>query len=154
MGKYEPLARYLATLKGDSWTATFAEVESKLGFTLPRSAYEYPAWWSNQKGSGHSQKEGWQSVGWETGELDLGAQTVRFARLPTHGVRESQQPFVPSQAAPDLWERARALTGIDDRAKLEEHVLSKFLRHEAGKRLIALGGTMPDAQAPPRSQFD
>ncbi len=80
MGKYEPLAHFLDSRNEDSWTATFSQIEGKLGFTLPKSAYEHRAWWSNQQGPGHSQKEGWQAAGWETRDLDLRRRVVRFVR--------------------------------------------------------------------------
>ena len=63
MGKYEPLAQFLDSRNEDSWTATFEQIEAKLGFALPKSAYGYRAWWSNQQGPGHSQKEAWQAAG-------------------------------------------------------------------------------------------
>jgi hypothetical protein len=154
LGKYEPLAKYLEKREGDSWNATFAQVEEILGFELPRSAYEYAAWWSNQKGPGHSQKEGWQSVGWETRDLDLANRTVRFVKSGAARVYEAQQGYIPPASTSDLWRRVRELTGLDDRAELEAHVLRSFIRQEAGKRLIALGGTMPEAEAPPRRRFE
>ena len=64
MSRYEPLAQFLAAKKGDSWEASFEDIEKQLGGPLPQSAYKYPAWWANQTGPGHSQTRGWRSVGW------------------------------------------------------------------------------------------
>ncbi len=49
-----------------------------------------------------------------------------------------------------LMERARSLTGIKETAALVRQALETLVRVEAGKRLIALGGTRPDAEAAPR----
>ncbi|MBA4164088.1 MAG: DUF2191 domain-containing protein [Erythrobacter sp.] len=53
-----------------------------------------------------------------------------------------------------LIERAEVLTGITNRDELLREAVTELLRREAGRRLIALGGTMPDAEAPPRRRFD
>ncbi len=49
-----------------------------------------------------------------------------------------------------LLEEARALIGTDDTAAVMHKALETLVRVEAGRRLIALGGTMPDAEAAPR----
>ncbi|NRP74943.1 Antitoxin VapB32 [Ensifer psoraleae] len=49
-----------------------------------------------------------------------------------------------------LMERARFLTGTKETAALVRQSLETLVRVESGKRLIALGGTMPDAEAAPR----
>src|SRR5687768_5174125 len=103
MGKYEPLARYLKSRTENSWNASFAQVEEKLGFALPRSAREHRAWWSNQKGGNHSQTAGWKNAGWETRDVDLNRGLVRFERsgVPTNQARRSE---------PDLWQQAREVS--------------------------------------------
>ena len=66
---------------GPDWRASFAEVEAVLGFRLPDSARRHPAWWANRKsGSGHSHARAWQEAGWQTGDLNLTAETVVFER--------------------------------------------------------------------------
>ena len=49
-----------------------------------------------------------------------------------------------------LIERARFLTGTKETAVLVRQALETLIRVESGKRLIALGGTMPDAEAAQR----
>lgn len=49
-----------------------------------------------------------------------------------------------------LLEEARALTGTKETAALVRQALEALIRLETGKRLIALGGTMADAEAAPR----
>jgi hypothetical protein len=152
MSRYEPLAQFLAAKKSDTWEATFEEIENRLGAPLPRSAYKYPAWWANQTGPGHSQTRGWRSVGWRTCDLDLERRRIRFERermnetSSTSAVRESQSGY-------DLYERARELTGIQDRDALIDEALRVLIARESGRRLARLGGTMPHLKAPPRRRF-
>ncbi|MBB4141533.1 type II toxin-antitoxin system VapB family antitoxin [Rhizobium rhizoryzae] len=49
----------------------------------------------------------------------------------------------------DLLERARALTGTKETDALVRQALETLIRVASGKRLIALGGTMPDAEVLP-----
>ena len=49
----------------------------------------------------------------------------------------------------DLIERARALTGTKETGALVRQALETLIRVASGKRLIALGGTMPDAEVLP-----
>jgi len=50
----------------------------------------------------------------------------------------------------NLLEKARFLTGTKETAALVRQALETLVRLESGKRLIALGGTMPDVEAAPR----
>ncbi|QGN56427.1 type II toxin-antitoxin system VapB family antitoxin [Novosphingobium sp. Gsoil 351] len=52
----------------------------------------------------------------------------------------------------DLWERARRISGIDDHDALLKAALTAFVRREAAKGLVALGGTMPDFAIPSRER--
>lgn len=53
-----------------------------------------------------------------------------------------------------LLERARSLTGTKETAALVRQALETLVRVESGKRLLALGGTMPDAEAAPRRRSE
>ncbi|WP_165218181.1 type II toxin-antitoxin system VapB family antitoxin [Affinirhizobium pseudoryzae] len=53
-----------------------------------------------------------------------------------------------------LLERARALTGTKETAALVRQALETLVRVESGRRFIALGGSMPDAEAAPRRRSD
>lgn len=54
----------------------------------------------------------------------------------------------------NLIERARSLTGTKETAALVRQALETLVRVESGKRLIALGGSMPEAEASPRRRSD
>ncbi len=47
----------------------------------------------------------------------------------------------------DLLQKAREYTGIQEKTALIHEALHRLIRAEAGKRLIALGGTMPNFKA-------
>lgn len=54
----------------------------------------------------------------------------------------------------NLIERARSLTGTKETAALVRQALETLVRIESGKRLLALGGSMPDAEAAPRRRSE
>ncbi|SES40515.1 type II toxin-antitoxin system VapB family antitoxin [Rhizobium sp. NFR03] len=54
----------------------------------------------------------------------------------------------------NLMERAKLLTGTKETAALVRQALETLVRVESGKRLIALGGSMPEAKASPRRRSD
>jgi Arc/MetJ family transcription regulator len=54
----------------------------------------------------------------------------------------------------ELLEAAQQYTGIKEKSALVREALRQLVAREAGRRLIRLGGTMPDLEAPPRRRFD
>ena len=83
MSKYEPLPQFLTSRHADSVRLGFGEIEKVLGFKLPKSAYEYEAWWSNN-GVGHSHAQAWLTAGWQTENVDLARRQVTFKRATPH----------------------------------------------------------------------
>ncbi|HEV2817210.1 MAG TPA: hypothetical protein VGW40_08325 [Allosphingosinicella sp.] len=104
MSKYLKLTLYLAELDAGKWDASFEEVEDVLGFPLPGSARQYPAWWANQ---GRAQSMAWQSAGWHTTAVDVEQERVTFVYV---GDREDAD----TQGVP-------ALTISDAKAGLAAH---------------------------------
>ena len=80
MSKYEGLSQFLVAARSNMERLTFSEIERVLGFKLPKSAYEYQAWWSNNP-TGHSHSRAWIDAGWRTEAPDLGARKVTFIRI-------------------------------------------------------------------------
>jgi len=81
VGKYDPLKKYLTALAVRDKTLSFLEIERILGFSLPRSAHEHEAWWSNPTSPlSHPQAQAWLRAGWIVDKFDLRAQWVRFRR--------------------------------------------------------------------------
>jgi hypothetical protein len=79
MSKYEALPQFLASRNLASHRMSFREIESVLGFKLPKSAYEHGAWWSNNA-TGHSHARAWLEFGWRTEAVDLARHKVTFRR--------------------------------------------------------------------------
>lgn len=79
MSKYGPLLKFLGTLEKTEWPATFGEVETILGFSLPPSAYHYPAWWANDA-KGHSHAAAWLDAGWRTRDIDIPGRRLTLVR--------------------------------------------------------------------------
>lgn len=54
----------------------------------------------------------------------------------------------------ELIETAREYTGIQETSALVRKAVRLLVEHEAGERLIRLGGTMPDFEDIPRRRQD
>lgn len=50
----------------------------------------------------------------------------------------------------ELLARAEQLTNVHERSALLREALKALIEREAARRLARLGGTVPDAKAPPR----
>ena len=140
MSKYEPLAQFLDRREQSEWNAEFSEVEHILGFALPKSAYQYQAWWANQRGKGHSQTAGWQSAGWQTANVDLHQERVTFKRA-RDALRNQSDSLI---------EQAQIVSGAENKESLIKKAVEQYAVEEAIAFLIGLGGTMPDFKAAPR----
>jgi hypothetical protein len=79
MSKYDPLYKWLSA-SGQRWVhATFAQLETILGFELPAAARKYPAWWANAAGdTRHVQCRAWLNAGFAADNLNLTNETVEF----------------------------------------------------------------------------
>ena len=82
MAKYDPLEMHLLCLpaKQTEITLTFAQVESIITGSLPRSARSQPAWWSNEMATHRTRTRAWRDVGWLVQAVDQGEGWVRFVR--------------------------------------------------------------------------
>jgi hypothetical protein len=81
MSKYVPLTVFLKSTKTDYLPMTFVEIERVLGFRLPASAHDHPAWWANDDGPSHVQAKAWLLAGFETQQIDRHAKHVVFKRM-------------------------------------------------------------------------
>lgn len=60
---------------------TFAQVESILGTSLPKSATKLTTWWTNVQPKIQSHRTAWLNHGWQVAEFDQKAKWVRFIRV-------------------------------------------------------------------------
>lgn len=150
MGKYDPLRHFLEDQRADVVEASFEELESILGFPLPRSAYKHQAWWANETHGSHSHARSWQAAGWETRAVNTGAGKVRFERRNKAGSRHGSSE---AHRLDELLAKARLISGIEDREELLERALLTLIQREAAQALIRLGGSDPNAEAAPRKRL-
>jgi hypothetical protein len=88
MSKYRGLTDFLAELSDDKVILTFKEVNELVQGDLPDSAFKHRPWWANRTEGRGSQNLAWQSVGWETRDVDMDLDEVTFVR-----VRRSAAPM-------------------------------------------------------------
>lgn len=101
MGKYQPLAAFLAQARGPEAPMTFAEIERVIGHPLPASK-KYPAWWSNNP-SNNVMTRAWLAAGYQTERVDIAGQRLVFRRVT--------EASPPRALAGSLLERIQARLG-------------------------------------------
>jgi hypothetical protein len=81
-GKYTPLEQYLRDLPENQReiTLSFERVEQIINDKLPPSAYQYQAWWANEKNPHQPEKQAIMNAGWKVGTIKLPARWVRLLR--------------------------------------------------------------------------
>lgn len=79
-GKYYRLEMYLTRSEESMIKVSFSEIEEILGFTLPPSAYKYPAHWANYLSHPTPIAQAWLNAGYRTEQLNLAGQTVVFKK--------------------------------------------------------------------------
>lgn len=81
MSKYTPLVAHLVNQQADEVRLSFSEVEQIIRDSLPASAHNHRAWWSNQKAHpSHPWAHEWMEAGWECETVSLTEQWVAFRR--------------------------------------------------------------------------
>jgi Arc/MetJ family transcription regulator len=53
----------------------------------------------------------------------------------------------------ELFARAQEYAGVKEKSAVISEALKAYVQIEAGRRLARLGGTIPDAKAPPRRRL-
>ena len=138
-GKYARLYCHLSRLEDWEWRASFDEIEAILGFSLPKSARTYPAWWGNERGPNisHTHSLAWTSQGWGTSELDLEAERVAFRRWI--GVQCGERGYVASigKYAP-LYRHFSTLGGHEWQASFDElEAILRFSLPKSARKYMA-----------------
>lgn len=81
MARYSGLTSYLMCVVGEVVEMKFGGIEEAIGGPLPESAYKHRPWWANQKEGNRSQSDAWQAAGWETRDVDMARQSLKFVRV-------------------------------------------------------------------------
>jgi len=76
-GKYHKLQKYLEESQKNNEVLKYSQIGEILGFQLPRSAYDYGAWWAN---GGHKHANAWLNAGWMVLDVVLG-KFVNFVKI-------------------------------------------------------------------------
>ena len=81
-GKYTPLENYLRDLPANQKEValSFEQIERIINAKLPPSAYEYQAWWANEKEGNHVNARAWANAGWKVESVDFNRKQVRLVR--------------------------------------------------------------------------
>ncbi|MGY3490214.1 hypothetical protein ACVW1C_008097 [Bradyrhizobium sp. USDA 4011] len=81
MSIYDPLRDKLIANTSASIKMTFADIEMLIGRSLPKSAYEYDAWWANEdpNKTNHSHSLAWTVPGYQA-EPNRLQRTVTFRK--------------------------------------------------------------------------
>lgn len=93
MTKYKPLSDRLTGHSGDEWRASFSDLETVLGFPLPKGARSGRAWWANDGDKGHH--KAWGGVGWNVSDVDPAGGYVTFRRAEAGGMESEPAPVQP-----------------------------------------------------------
>jgi hypothetical protein len=82
-GKYSPLYKWLNEQPSEKTAIelSFRQIEKIIGSTLPRSAFQYEAWWLDKSANTrHMQAVAWLEAGWRVVNLSLRSRRVSFVR--------------------------------------------------------------------------
>ena len=90
-----PLQIYLKGLTATRVTMSFKEVEAILNAPLPKSAYNYQAWWVNSE-KAHSHASAWLEAGYEVRNVKFG-QCVEFVKREGKGIIKHIEDTVNQQ---------------------------------------------------------
>jgi hypothetical protein len=91
MSKYRPLSEHIASLAGDEWRASFAQIEAVLGATLPKAALQ-PTWWKGETEKPHHRA--WLDHDWKVAEVAESMVTFRKDEI----AHEIQPPVLKAAA--------------------------------------------------------
>lgn len=133
--KYKPLAIALSALgrEREDITLSFSEIESILGFPLPRSAHAHRPWWANQKNhDNHSQTSIWMDAGFQVESFDLRNRWVRFTRASPVMAAPLLQRDTPAAL------REYGAEAINAKADLPDTTPAEVPAMPAGSRRIVL----------------
>lgn len=81
MPKYDPLRDELRKRGQPRITMSFAEIDQLVRGGLPNSAFQYQAWWADEREpKTHVHKIAWLEAGYRVDRYDLAARTVTLIR--------------------------------------------------------------------------
>jgi hypothetical protein len=112
MGKYEPLTEFLRKHRADRIEMTFEEIQKVIGGKLPRSAWFYRAWWSNNP-SNSVMTAAWREAGFRSEQVDMEEGTVVFCRTESKKSSPKGSAAAPHSLYGWLEGTVRLAPGVD-----------------------------------------
>ena len=122
MDKYQPLTDFLDDIDQDRIVMTFESINDLVGGELPESAFKHRPWWATRTEGRGSQNLAWQSVGWETRDVNMELDEVTFVR-----VKRMATPSVSTPAQGSLT-IAQAKTGLAATFGVPEEAIEIHIR--------------------------
>lgn len=113
MSKYDSLSGYLAGQSANTVTLQFSKLSEMIPGGLPQSAYDHRPWWANRHDGKDAQNIGWQSVGWETKDVDMRHQLVTFVRVAKVRAEIIADPHVRPLTIEEAKQGLAAKFGVD-----------------------------------------
>ncbi|HTX48066.1 MAG TPA: hypothetical protein VME40_01630 [Caulobacteraceae bacterium] len=147
--KYARLGRHLRNTSENRIRLSFKDVETILGFDLPKSARTFAPWWANDDGGSHVQAQSWMQAGWRTRDVDVRGEQVTFERASNPivqtagGVEEPGVAFVRNELRIDT---SQLSVGAN-------RVLSFYLEDAKGNASHALELALDDAMVQRRRRL-
>ena len=89
MNKYYPIGEYLDKINRDVITLSFEQMEGILGFSLPSSARNHEAWWSN---GGHKHAKAWLDYGYRTYSVNPQSGCINFKKEGARNPSSNHDP--------------------------------------------------------------
>ena len=83
IGKYSALKEFLKQHREKKIVLTLNQIEIIINSKLPKSAYSYPAWWSDP--STHPQVRNWSDIGWK---VEIHSEKSKIAWVRFRKVKE------------------------------------------------------------------
>ncbi|RNJ49842.1 DUF7662 domain-containing protein [Methylocystis hirsuta] len=149
MSKYAPLTAYLRKQPYREVRLGFRDLEKILGFSLPSSACQHRAWWSNN-GSNNVMTKAWLSAGYRTRDVDMDGERLTFERTGAAAPDPETPPTTSSPRPPDdlaLVQRVlEVLRGDDEQQaqKLRRAIMAALATPKTESALDIFASDLPE----------
>jgi CBS domain-containing protein len=161
-GSYAPLAAHLEVQPANitSVNLSFPQIETILGKELPRSAYEYRAWWSNDPMK--PQSAAWLDEGWRTTAVSMTERRLTFVRTSDReeayisffaklNARLAKETNFPLRNVSPQGQSWLALASVDRSGAEAATIFASFTRRKQLRIELYLDGGSRDAN---KQRFD
>ncbi len=118
MSKYDQFTEFLTQSDRDKIQMTFEEIETVLGFSLPKSK-SYPAWWSNNPAN-NTMTNAWIAAGYKTRDVNIKSGMLTFVRQTENGDATRPSSNLTTKVNSPLFGSMRGTTIVSEGVDLTE----------------------------------